>query len=200
MKQILLFPDPSPLVERLGLNFFRQLPERPGVYLMRGAADALLYVGKAKNLRQRLAHYRVANPDRMPRRHLRLLRAVERIDIEQCADERAALEREAQLLKTFKPRFNRAGTWPAPPKYLAWKWSESGLHLAVTTAPEEGWSAHGPLGAGASHLRSVLVRLLWFAQHPRHGFSQMPAGWFHGNCGDVVMLDFVSIRGNRAPA
>src|ERR1700722_6929296 len=72
MTQVLLFRDPSPLVERLRRDFFRQLPERPGVYLMMGASDALLYVGKAKNLRKRLGSYRVENPDRMPRRHLRL--------------------------------------------------------------------------------------------------------------------------------
>jgi predicted GIY-YIG superfamily endonuclease len=132
MKQLLLFPDPRPLVERLGAGFFRQLPETPGVYLMKGAADAPLYVGKAKNLRVRLRSYRVANPDRMPRRHLRLLRAVERIDIEELPDERAALEREAHLLRTLRPRFNRAGTWfppegwgkPKPVRAGEWLWLE----------------------------------------------------------------------------
>ena len=73
--QTLLFPDPRPLVERLGPDFFRHLTERPGVYLMQDAAGLVLYVGK-KNLRQRLSHYRVAKPDRMGRRHLRLLRYV----------------------------------------------------------------------------------------------------------------------------
>jgi hypothetical protein len=73
MKQMLLFPDPRPLVERLGRDFFRQAPERSGVYLMRDSSDTVLYVGKAKNLRKRLGSYRVANPDRMARRHLRML-------------------------------------------------------------------------------------------------------------------------------
>src|SRR3989442_15801041 len=59
--QQLLFPDPQPLVERLGRDFFRQLPECPGVYLIRDACDVILYVGKAKNLRKRLGSYRVAN-------------------------------------------------------------------------------------------------------------------------------------------
>jgi hypothetical protein len=192
MRQILLFPDPSPLVERLGLEFFRNLPEGPGVYLMKGAADTLLYVGKAKNLRKRLGSYRVANPDRMPRRHLRLLRAVERIEIHECPNERAALEREAQLLRTLKPRFNRAGTWPAAPRFLAWKPTEAGLHLTVTTTPENGWRAHGPMGAGARHLRAALVRVLWFALSPVQGISQMPAGWFRGRYGDTVILNFAA--------
>jgi excinuclease UvrABC nuclease subunit len=76
MAQMLLFADPRPLVERLGPEFFRRAPQSPGVYLMRDRADSVLYVGKAKNLRKRLASYRVANPERLPRRHLRLLRAV----------------------------------------------------------------------------------------------------------------------------
>jgi len=50
----LLFPDPRPLVERLGQDFFRHLTECPGVYLMRDAQDSILYVGKAKNLKKRL--------------------------------------------------------------------------------------------------------------------------------------------------
>lgn len=188
MTQILLFPDPRPLVERLGREFFRQLPERPGVYLMKDATDTALYVGKAKNLRKRLGSYRVANPDRMPRRHLRLLRAVERIEIQECADECAALQREAQLLRTLRPRFNRAGTWTAPPKLLAWKLSESALHIAVTAAPEAGWRTHG--APGARHLRAALARLLWFALRPSQGSAQMPAGWFRGHYGDIVTLKF----------
>jgi len=80
---MLLFADPPPLVERLGREFFRQAPKGAGVYLMRDAAGAVLYVGKAKNLRQRLASYRVANPDRLARQQLRLLRAVARIELEE---------------------------------------------------------------------------------------------------------------------
>src|SRR5688572_32829653 len=103
-----LFPDPQPLVERLGREFFRQLPETPGVYLMRDSAAEVLYVGKAKNLRKRVCSYRVANPERMPRRTLRLLRLVENIHWEECTDERSALRRETELLLALKPRFNRS--------------------------------------------------------------------------------------------
>src|SRR4051812_31913232 len=111
--QQLMFPDPQPLVERLGREFFRAIPECSGVYLMRDEADVVLYVGKAKNLRKRLTSYRVANPDRMPRRHLQMLRAVRRIEFEKCPDENSALARESELLRLLKPKFNRAGIWPA---------------------------------------------------------------------------------------
>src|ERR1700691_4575130 len=118
MSQLLLIPDPRPLYERLGRRFFRQSPKRPGVYLMRDAADRVLYVGKAKDLRQRLRNYRIANPDRMPRRHLRMVRQVGRIEFQFCDDESAALQRESQLLRSLKPPFNRAGVWPGKTRFL----------------------------------------------------------------------------------
>src|SRR5580698_5102212 len=112
MAQALLFPDPKPLDQRLGRKFFRRAPRRPGVYLMKDASGKVLYVGKAKDLKQRLNNYRLANPDRMPRRHLRMVREVSRIEFQFCADEAAALRRESKLLRALKPKFNRTGVWP----------------------------------------------------------------------------------------
>ncbi len=177
---MLLFPDPRPLVERLGAEFFRQAPECPGVYLMRDAEDEVLYVGKAKNLRKRLASYRVANPDRKPRRHLRLLRAVARVELQECPDESAALTRESELLRGLRPRFNRAGTWPGPPRFVGWRVTDQGLDLAVRGAIEAGWHGQGPFGASAIALRASLVRLLWCAIQPERGLAGMPEGWFWG--------------------
>jgi predicted GIY-YIG superfamily endonuclease len=132
--QMLLFADPRPIVERLGTEFFRQAPPRPGVYLMRDEAGDVLYVGKAKNLRKRLASYRVANPERLPRRHLRLLRSVARIDFQECPDESAALARESELLLSLRPPFNRAGTWPSVPRFLGWRIADARFELMVFSA------------------------------------------------------------------
>jgi predicted GIY-YIG superfamily endonuclease len=186
--QTLLFADPRPLVERLGQDFFRQLSERPGVYLMRDAQENILYVGKAKNLKKRLNSYRVANPDRMARRHLRLLRAVVRIELQECADEAAALAKEAELLLSLKPKFNRAGTWPATPRFLVWQTDGTRLALAISEAPDEGWQAFGPFGSGIIQLRAALVRLLWFALNPESGSTAMPAGWVHGRLGEIATV------------
>ena len=189
MTQMLLFPDPRPLVERLGRDFFRQVPERPGVYLMRDERDAVLYVGKARNLRKRLGSYRVANPDRMPRRHLRMLRAAARIELEECQDESSALARESELLRSLKPRFNRAGTWPGSPRSFAWHRAGDNLELIITETPEAGWQTFGPRGRGAVILRVVLVRLLWVAIHPRRGFIGLPAGWAQGKLEDRITIE-----------
>src|SRR5580704_4849310 len=172
--QSLLFPDPRPLVERLGREFFRQLPARPGVYLMRDAGDAVLYVGKAKNLRKRLCSYRVANPDRMPRRHLRLLRAVARIELQECPDEISALARESELLRTLKPKFNRAGTWPGKPRFLNWRCTNATIEFLITDKPEPDVRVFGPAGSGLIYLRASLARLIWLSVHPGLGFTRMP--------------------------
>jgi hypothetical protein len=107
--QLWLFDPPKPLVERLGEDFFAALPTRPGVYLMCGAQEGVLYVGKARNLRKRLSSYRVANPERMPRRTIRLLHQVRRIEWDECASEQMASEREEMLICVLAPKFNSAG-------------------------------------------------------------------------------------------
>lgn len=119
--QLWLFPPPRPLVERLGADFFRGLPERPGVYLMCGREEGVLYVGRAKNLRRRLTSYRVANPERLPRRLVRLLHRVTRIEFDECASEAAARAREELLICVLAPRFNRAGkVWPTQAERQPW--------------------------------------------------------------------------------
>lgn len=156
---------------------------------MRDAVEVVLYVGKAKSLRHRLNSYRVANPDRMGRRHLRLLRQVVRIDLLECVDELAALAREAELLRALKPKFNRAGVWPATPRFLVWRWTGPTLELAITETPAIGWQGFGPFGGGVVYLRAALVRLLWYARNPIAGSITMPAGWLHGRLGAIVTLE-----------
>lgn len=111
--QLWLFPPPRTLVERFGADFFCELPARPGVYFFCGPEEGVLYVGKAKNLRQRLASYRVANPERLPRRLIRLLNQTTRIEFDLCANEIHAGLRAAELICAVMPKSNRASkVWP----------------------------------------------------------------------------------------
>jgi predicted GIY-YIG superfamily endonuclease len=174
--QKFLFEPEKPLVKRLGKRFFKRLPKRPGIYLMRDAGENIIYVGKAKNLKQRLNSYRTANPDRMSQRHLRLLRQVVRIEVKLCRDESAALAKEAELLRSIRPKFNRAGVWPMKPKVLLWRLSESGLHLKIAESIESDWEGIGPL-KGVRWLRLTLARLIWMATHAEAGIHGLPAGW-----------------------
>jgi predicted GIY-YIG superfamily endonuclease len=195
--QLRLLPDAQPLVERLGREFFLSLPTHPGIYLLRDSNDTILYVGKAKNLRQRLNQYRIANPERLPRRLLRLLHQSARIEWQECPDEGSALARERDLLLTLRPRFNRAGVWPASPKFLAWRESDGALEFTIRTEMESNWNCHGPFGASAVPLRHALVRLLWMALHPNRSQASLPAGWFRGPLPECVRLGTQPLPNSR---
>ena len=172
-----LFAPAQPLVERLGRTFFRTAPAQPGVYIMRDASGAVVYVGKAKNLRQRLRSYRVANPEQVPRRRLRLMSEVTRIDFDLCRDESAALVREAKLLRELTPRFNRLGVWPGKAQFLTWRFADQTAQFSVHEIPLLGWERFGSLGGYAPRLLGPVVRVLWLALNPHAGFSGLPHGW-----------------------
>ncbi len=83
----------------------RLAPTLPGVYRMLNAANDVLYVGKAKNVRKRLASYaRVAAVQ--PARIMRVIAATVSVEIVSTSTETEALLLEANLIKQLRPRFN----------------------------------------------------------------------------------------------
>src|SRR4026209_400075 len=108
-EQLRLFETGSVLQRRFDRTFFRSLPACAGVYLMCDAEDRIIYVGKAKNLRQRIGSYRYAG-ERCSRKTARLVARVASIRWQQCASEEAALLEENRLLRELRPQFNRMNT------------------------------------------------------------------------------------------
>ena len=78
----------------------------PGVYFMKNEAGEILYIGKAKNLRNRLRSY-FQSPKGLPSKVLELLRQVSRIDTQEVGSELEALLLEARLIKQHQPFFNK---------------------------------------------------------------------------------------------
>jgi excinuclease ABC subunit C len=79
-------------------------PTSPGVYRMLNAASDVLYVGKAKSVKKRLASY--ARPTGHPARIARMIAATVNVEIVSTATETEALLLEANLIKQLRPRFN----------------------------------------------------------------------------------------------
>ena len=82
----------------------RTLPSCPGVYRMLDARGEALYVGKAKNLKKRVASY--VNPSRQSERIARMVRMTRALEIVTTHTEVEALLLEANLIKRLKPRYN----------------------------------------------------------------------------------------------
>ncbi len=81
------------------------IPESSGVYRFFGAGDALIYIGKANNLRERvLGHFGGAMRDAKSRR---LSEQTQRIEWTETAGELGALLLEAKLVRELKPVYNR---------------------------------------------------------------------------------------------
>ena len=81
------------------------LPTSPGVYIFKDADDVVIYVGKAKNIRSRVANYFTRSGDGRPKIG-ELRERVRTIDFIVTASETEALVLESNLIKRQRPRFN----------------------------------------------------------------------------------------------
>ena len=80
------------------------IPKLPGVYRMLNSKNEILYVGKAKNLPNRLKSY-VSEKNHIIRTE-RMLSQTKKIEITTTSNESEALLLEANLIKKYKPKFN----------------------------------------------------------------------------------------------
>ena len=83
-----------------------EIPEQPGVYLFRNARGAVLYVGKALNLRRRIASY-FHQRRRQPSRLRRMIGRAQAVTLYETGSELEALLLESRLIKQESPPFNR---------------------------------------------------------------------------------------------
>jgi len=82
------------------------LPENPGVYLMRDAARTVIYVGKAKVLKNRVKSYFAGDGHDLHFRTQTMVSKVIDFDVIITATNEAALKLEATLIKRYKPKYN----------------------------------------------------------------------------------------------
>lgn len=82
-----------------------KLPSRPGVYMMKNAAGAIIYVGKAKSLKNRVRQYFHSSRAHSPKTAAMVARIAD-LDYIMCDSEMEALILEANLIKENKPKYN----------------------------------------------------------------------------------------------
>src|SRR5438552_10632307 len=182
---------------KFGADFLAGVSREPGIYRMYDAAGGLLYVGKARNLRRRLAQYRTARRTKKDRKRRALVSSAHRIEWQACASELEASLTEIGLIQMLRPRRNVAGAFPFMYPFIGIRVDGDDTRFCLTTSPEAfaAFELHG-----AFRSREVtrdaffaLMRLLRFVGHrtarrlrarlslPRHShvstFRRLPRDW-----------------------
>src|SRR4029077_147564 len=142
----------------------KQFPGAPGVYLMKDADGRVIYVGKAKNLRNRASHYftKLAAEDARTSDLVKLIADVDFIPADSEVD---ALLMEARLVKDIQPRFNIGLKDDKSFPYLQIRIREDFPRVEFTRTPRRrGVKLYGPF-TSAKSLRfaiNVLQRVFKF--------------------------------------
>jgi excinuclease UvrABC nuclease subunit len=100
----------------------------PRVYFFHGGDGELLYIGQSLDLRERIGSYRHVTPEKNPKRTLKLVHRIVRIEWKECSTQTEAIDLERVLLLEHRPPFNRAGVWKdesgSPIVVSHWMWME----------------------------------------------------------------------------
>src|SRR5581483_9524257 len=150
-------PESSPPAAPDPREKVKGFPAAPGVYLMKDSQGRVIYVGKAKNLRNRAGHYftQAAAEDR---RTADLVKLIADIDFLQADSEVDALLMEARLIKDIQPSFNvdlkDDKTFP----YLQIRMREDFHRVEFTRSPKRrGVKLYGPFTSAKSLRQAVQV-------------------------------------------
>jgi excinuclease ABC subunit C len=142
----------------------KEFPAAPGVYLMKDSQGRVLYVGKAKNLRNRAGHYFTPAAAADPRT-ADLVKLIADIDFLPAESEVDALLMEARLVKDIQPRFNIGLKDDKSFPYLQIRMREDYPRVEFTRTPRRrGVKLYGPF-TSAKSLRfalQVLQRIFRF--------------------------------------
>ncbi len=119
-----------------------QLPNRPGVYLFKGADGAILYVGKARVLRDRVrSYFQASRPTELHK--TRLVEEIADLDLVVTDSEMEALALENNLIKRHKPPYNLRLRDDKNHPYLKLTLAEEYPRLYVVRRPSEDGNAYG---------------------------------------------------------
>jgi DNA polymerase-3 subunit epsilon len=138
----------------------REFPERPGVYTMRSQYGNVLYVGKAKNLRDRVSSY-FAPSHTDGTKLTQMMKAVREITYEETGSELSALLLESKKIKELRPKFNAMDRYYKPQSFMRLDVQTDFPELTFIREPEpDGAEYFGPFKSrdAAEALMEILNR------------------------------------------
>ena len=163
--------EPSHLV-RIREQVLPGLPDRPGVYFMRDRAGRVIYVGKAKSLKNRVRSY-FTGVDNHPIKTKKLVRDVRDVTWQETGTELGALLEESRLIKAILPLYNRAQRRYRDYPFLRLDTTHPYPTLSWTPRVEpDGAEYYGPLGrrGQAEEVVELVGRLFKLRECDDHTF------------------------------
>jgi excinuclease ABC subunit C len=184
-RTLTLIKEPQRLETRL-----KELPQEPGVYIMRDTSDRILYIGKSKKLRSRVRSY-FRESQKLSDRIAMMVRQVAEIEFIVTDTEAEALALEANLVKQHQPYFNVLLKDDKKYPYVLITWSEGYPRIFITRnrrLAKEKDRYYGPF-VDAGLLRTTLrlaKRLFPMRQRPQPLFKDRPClNYDMGRCPGV---------------
>lgn len=156
------------------------LPAKPGVYLMRDITGRVLYVGKAKNLNNRVHSY-FRNSGRQSVKVAALTSHVEDLETIQTDSEIEALILECNLIKKYRPRYNIMLKDDKTYPYLKITLQEPFPRMYITRrVVKDGGKYYGPYpDVGALRATMKLLRSLFPVRNCRNMNQERPCLQYH---------------------
>ena len=155
---------------KFGAGFLAGVPSEPGIYRLYDAAGAVIYVGKARNLRRRLAQYRATARTKKDRKRRGLVQSADRIDWQVCASELEASLTEVELIQTLRPARNIAAAFSFLYPFIGIQVDGPETRFCLTTSPEAfaAFDVHGAFRSREITREAffALMRLLRLVAHP----------------------------------
>ena len=139
-----------------------QLPMAPGVYIMRDENDNVIYVGKAKKLKNRVSQYFQDTATHTPKTRL-MVSKIDHFDVIVAASEFEALVLECSLIKRYKPKYNILLKDDKGYPMIRVNTNEPYPQITVVgKAADDGAEYFGPYGSRSitQNIRSELLRAL----------------------------------------
>lgn len=153
----------------------RNLPPSPGVYIFRDSANRPLYVGKSTSLQRRVrSHF--TDSAGFVRRRDGMLAQIDAIEWEPTGSELRALVREAELITTLSPTYNRNRRWRIGRRFVRVGPAESAVTHAAAVPRDDGADYLGPFPTSRdARLASDAARRIFELPSRRSVDKQVPA-------------------------
>lgn len=151
----------------------KQLPDKPGVYIMRDEKDEIIYVGKAKSLTKRVHQYFRPSHDEGIKKN-QMVKRIERFEFIVCDSEIEALVLENNLIKENRPKYNTMLRDDKTYPYIKVTTYEDFPRVVLSRRVEkDGAKYFGPFpSAGAVHETIDLVQKLFALRTCNRRFPQ----------------------------